>query len=109
MDKEERQVMRGKFEECYGAVDEQLDEDTWLAWFGIWASAWKEAKGEGMMTKDTQSLWPDPIITPQELLEATIEKLEVDAMNRKPIDAIKEMNGLLTKYRLLKIGGRDDG
>jgi hypothetical protein len=28
----------------YGRIDEHLDEDTWLSWFGIWASAWKEAE-----------------------------------------------------------------
>ena len=28
----------------YGKINEHLDEDTWLSWFGIWTSAWTDAE-----------------------------------------------------------------
>lgn len=35
-------LCRKRFIECYGEMEEYLDEETWLAWLGIWVSAWRE-------------------------------------------------------------------
>lgn len=39
--------MRACFVEIYGDAGENLDEQTWYAWFGIWAIAWIRAIEEG--------------------------------------------------------------
>ncbi len=33
-----------RFIEIYGACNDNLDEDTWLCWMGIWQIAWQEAQ-----------------------------------------------------------------
>jgi len=54
--------------------------------------------------KEIESLWPDLIVTPQEIVEVVIEKIELDILNREKPDALKEMKKLLEIFKDLNIG-----
>lgn len=53
---------------------------------------------------EKMDLWPDPLVSPQDLVEEYIRKLKIDVLNGWRHDAIAEMERLLYLMRYLEIG-----
>lgn len=58
--------------------------------------------------KQKQDLWPTPIVTPQELLEAYIEATKIEIMNGEEVNPVLLLERLLEQFQQLHIGGRND-
>jgi len=51
-------------------------------------------------------MWPTPIVTPQELIEAKLRELEIDGVNNQIPNGYLVLREMLEKFRVLGIGGR---
>jgi len=55
--------MKEKFIEMYGDIDQHLTEEKLMAWYGIWVSAYTEARKEiGEWLEDQLDLGNDPSV-----------------------------------------------
>ena len=56
--------MKEKFIEMYGDIDQHLTDEKWMGFYGIWVSAYAEARkeiGEWMEEKDREYSSPESL------------------------------------------------